>query len=84
MNDEPTPDTVPAAELRARTERSCRPMTGTTVIGPNSGEDRAESAASNSARAASSWATDEEEVRSSGPSWDRTCWRAASPFWSWW
>ena len=52
-NDDPTEETVPAAVLSARTDRSCRPTTGTMVTGANSGDDRSDWALVNSVWASS-------------------------------
>ena len=49
MNDDPTSDTVPAAELRSRTAVYWRPMTGTTSMGAKKGEERSDWALRNSA-----------------------------------
>ena len=83
MNVEPTAETVPAAVLRDRTDRTCRPMTGTMVMGVNRGDERSDWAASNSARAVSSRCTDPAEVSWPGVRSALTCSRLASPRWSW-
>ena len=75
----PRSDTVPAAALRARTDRNCRPITGTKVMGANRGDDRSAWALANSARAASSRCTDPADVSSPGVSSLFTCSRLASP-----
>ncbi len=77
---DPTSDTVPAAALRARTDRICLPTTGTMVIGVNRGDERSAWALANSARAASSRWTEPAEVSSPGVSSLLTCSRLARPF----